>query len=1085
MNGFLRRSKTNKRVNMFHLYSNERGAMLPLFATMLIALVALTAVSIDLTRGLLSNGQVEIVSDSAAIAAAGALNGELSGWRNAKRRALIAIRNGQVHGIPIGAMSSLATFNHGEVNDEGDTGFEQSGVLIESGGSSLLLEVKRGFYTPPSEGEDAAFYSLEGDNYFAFNIPGHFVANAVQVTLRLNNLSTPIASLIGFGEFGSIAGQATALRSEFVEAPVAPIAIPACALLNEMQDRSSGSLRYNLNEYRPDDQCQREIVARELGIVEGVAALDGNPYGDPMELAASDSRRLLYEGIRRSETYPLPPVRPSYTGDGGVCFNNSISGEHANCKGYPVSAYLGVPGEPGTVSDVSGLSNLNDLLIAQNSGDPFLARIGAPFNPLAISGGVFPAAPGIAAEVSTFKDEMLGYIHQDDVDAVDRNSISSAFTTGAGMPRSGAWAFPDGFETPLQFLRNYPFRRTLDTREATTDPLAFLRLTWTGRDQNGRQSELALLMSQASPAEPPFTRDEQAVFPAFPLPGEYTNPLCHDPDLPYDSATAPARRVNIMLVGPTPGSGVNYCDIDSVFVHGESDTQPPSSLTRPMIIGFVRSYIFDFNVDRINDPGADSPLLVIDTQPNRPALVDGNPLAYDVQFTNPSLQDHLNQVKQFTEDHDNAVSCNTCARHADGEVDGTPHPECEQWLEDGGGAYVCPEPPADPPEVPGPPTTDDDGATVVRPTWLDECFGNVADVVDLLSIIAEEFAEEHVIHGDSAPFDGCLQDNTCWVSCYRFCGASTFNLLGAYENPVNPGENIIEYNPPADPSPGWDNYAACIAHMAGEPNVCRMYQCSSINHVLNENYPIASLIGDLKDKKTMYAKAKIDRFLDYVADSWEVAPSKPFKCTGDCTISPFANHFEEGIIKGYDDIDSLPELLNIDTSTPVGDVDIAFCPPTTVPAGQCSALCADANNSAACQGFCENVVPPPSIVPDPEGANDALEAIVSDFGDIMDPNDDGEYEDSRFDDIIANPRSLVEFLSEYASLNGQKCLPIKRQDQDNLLLESSWYQPEHRDAGWGCAGVRMRLSCEAESFLSADDLSPMRPILINDLQAIE
>jgi hypothetical protein len=90
---------------------------------------------------------------------------------------------------------------------------------------------------------------------------------------------------------------------------------------------------------------------------------------------------------------------------------------------------------------------------------------------------------------------------------------------------------------------------------------------------------------------------------------DYTNPMCHyygenndlknlssesiDGSIPVNSPTAPVQEAYIMVVAPS-ADGYDYC--------GHSTSASPISLqSAPIVVGFVKSYIFDFNFSEYPD----------------------------------------------------------------------------------------------------------------------------------------------------------------------------------------------------------------------------------------------------------------------------------------------------------------------------------------------------------------------------------------------------------------------------------------------------------------------------------------------------
>lgn len=115
----------------------------------------------------------------------------------------------------------------------------------------------------------------------------------------------------------------------------------------------------------------------------------------------------------------------------------------------------------------------------------------------------------------------------------------------------------------------------------------------------------------------PFTAAQQILMPAM---GEWqwTNPLCHDARIPAnDRARARVREVTVMALVPGD-ERFSYCDFAAHFEGAPLNAWPPYNETKPIVAGFVKVYLFDFNYDDLGER-PDSGLLFAD-------LPDAGPL---------------------------------------------------------------------------------------------------------------------------------------------------------------------------------------------------------------------------------------------------------------------------------------------------------------------------------------------------------------------------------------------------------------------------------------------------------------------------
>jgi len=58
------------------------------------------------------------------------------------------------------------------------------------------------------------------------------------------------------------------------------------------------------------------------------------------------------------------------------------------------------------------------------------------------------------------------------------------------------------------------------------------------------------------------------------------------------------------------------------------------------------------------------------------------------------------------------------------------------------------------------------------------------------------------------------------------------------------------------------------------------------------------------------------------------------------------------------------------------------------------------------------------------------------------------------------------------------CLPRQLDDCFDSTDPDCWEDPQPRAAGWGCGGVRMRLSCEPTWFQSVEAFRDLRPVIV-------
>ena len=76
-----------------------------------------------------------------------------------------------------------------------------------------------------------------------------------------------------------------------------------------------------------------------------------------------------------------------------------------------------------------------------------------------------------------------------------------------------------------------------------------------------------------------------------------------------------------------------------------------------------------------------------------------------------------------------------------------------------------------------------------------------------------------------------------------------------------------------------------------------------------------------------------------------------------------------------------------------------------------------------------------------------------------------------------NLGTLNQKIAEAAPEN--VCLPRRREDCYDLTNGNCWENPQPRESGWGCGGVRMRLACDPTSFMAPKSFADLKPGLVS------
>ncbi len=106
--------------------------------------------------------------------------------------------------------------------------------------------------------------------------------------------------------------------------------------------------------------------------------------------------------------------------------------------------------------------------------------------------------------------------------------------------------------------------------------------------------------------------------------GDWLNPMCHDWEGgPPNDPNAGVAEVMIMVIAPsesnyTTNAGA-YCDFKSVFGGLQANTTAPLAQTNPVVVGFVKAKLFDFNFKDYGSVG--SPNFNFDKSPSQYAFL--------------------------------------------------------------------------------------------------------------------------------------------------------------------------------------------------------------------------------------------------------------------------------------------------------------------------------------------------------------------------------------------------------------------------------------------------------------------------------
>jgi hypothetical protein len=637
---------------------SESGFSLPLFALLVSVIVIFAALIVDHSKEEIAVQGLQRSADAAALAAAKQLNGRLDGWWDAKKVAALALQKNPIHGATLEQVSALHfTDGHRSYWDTRRGSDLLRDIGSEGTSGPLTVKVERGLYWLEKIEDNKPHYkfiSLEGgeddellqgrDNGLVGAVPYYLIANAVRVTVSLSHLDTVFGGVIGQSAFTNLRREAIAVIDNSIQQTVAPIGIPLCQLLLNMDPTSVRGDQIS-DHFQPQNQCTRPTYVTETNAKGDVLNILNSGDSPLHALVDLDRRR---DGLTRAESFERPPYAHFKASVPNVCYDNFTGSAH-NCKALPLYATLGVPGSsPGEHATATEVVN------AFVGGGH--AQIGSYFKPLDSIQGLSTNAARAA-----FADAING--------VVDTKPFWKVF-----LP------IPNGTPAP-----NFPYLRTMHPDPGQPDPQFRPRVGGKDRqyyDRNismpappgffGNLNQIKFLMWDQSDA--PFASGDTQL--------NFTNPMCHDDGIPHnDLSTAKVKEVYAMVIAPTQrfnsaGELVKYCDFSNVFAGSPQDAVAPIADSKPTVVGFVKVEVFDFNFQDLRtrfprqayNLGAGHGVASVSQTASTPVydgtgakigngiLWDGNPWALNLIGDSKS-QDVINNTKQYEQDYKSSLDC--------------------------------------------------------------------------------------------------------------------------------------------------------------------------------------------------------------------------------------------------------------------------------------------------------------------------------------------------------------------------------------------------------------------------------------------
>jgi|GEM_PF-4365681 len=593
--------------------ANEGGAVLILMSMLLMAMVMILATVIDLSRQQIVAKQVQTVVDAAVLAAAQELNGRKDGWLASKRFAVNVLRQSKIAEAQdaLGEGFSLA----GGTIDPYESDSSYRGT-IGTAGDKIAVAVERGAYWVDSDSGSMQFTSFEGERS-KHQLNTYLIANAVKVRVSYRGLGTFFGRTLGMTVFGDIEREAVAVKDSPEECASA-IALPACSVL--LDTNPYLARRYQTEELKPRDQCFREVLITEADN-DTASRRDGiTRYHSFNPLPLIDRAEGL-SGATTRVGAGNPGSRTRVARETICPFSREMpGGKVQNCKAFRADGVLGVPAP---ISEAGGraasVSEVHNVFKLPNSCTK--VKLGQRFKPL---------------EATNFLND------------------TSFERTLADTINIGGSSFRDAFISGTDPRPNFPFVRRY--REDLLDKYAEQRMHFPLNGPNGTVIRNMFMGSQGGASA------EVGSQWAY----NFSNPLCHSSRLPYnDPYLARAKEITVMLLAPT-GDGSNYCDFQAVFEQQDQQSEPPKARTEPIVVGFMKAYLFDFNLSSLRDPVRFEPSAASRDNGINYDLRDGNPLG--MQLAQITGEQKMGEFKEYLQKHsdwfEQVQDCRQNAREA-------------------------------------------------------------------------------------------------------------------------------------------------------------------------------------------------------------------------------------------------------------------------------------------------------------------------------------------------------------------------------------------------------------------------------------
>ncbi len=1018
------------------LAKDSRGAIVPLLALALITIIGAAALSVDQGRSLMTHREVENLSDSLALSSVIGLDGTVEGIGRTTTLFDAAIRSG-------------ASGADGQIIHTGDFNVSSSdGTTYSSGDVTIRKEI--GFYGytagPDQPGVFTVFSSAgTGMNSNSFELPEYFVANAVRVTVEVRDISNPfrqtLQNMLGIGAnntSSTVLGRAIALRDHNLEVPVAPIAIPACEFfqnhdpLDPVRYSEGGAIGLTVD---PD-----ALNGTSSGPppISDPSVLTTNRYFENMttlkdQLESQCGREIVArEPEPNKRGYDVADLGGQQRMDGILRAESYPRPPIANFNGAPNECYR----ERNDGSNVRGwqpnckASPIGAILGVPAGGNPlFTTTPRAQVSDLitAITNSRNSGTSGVRAKIGTrFKPiDGSSYLGNSSLQNALITAINSGVSTRHGAEFNNRLAtIGSEFYRNGQPDLNFPFRKNLWVGHGDfIDPWGEMRLPFVGIDPfggTGEEMTLSLLMASA--------HDHQANLASTGLLAPGGSSLTSHPDTgttPDDTTTVNTQRyVNPMCHTPGVG-GTKYDTSEAPVWPAYAMLIAPSNSNG---LGYC-----DFGAS-INDASTDN---TIPTSTTAPIVVG---------FLKINLFDF--RINDYSD------------------------PSSTQWL----------------------PASDLSDGIADRNDWALDIYSSLPDFASLL------YSQQ--AQGQNTLDCSLVQGNACSV-CNSGgpvpCPPST--TTACTDLNANPPDCSNNSQGNAEPSPfqagasgiaPWiddcfGNTADALRQLAADFADNQALHCGE---VCGGVYMPNSVIQDMwANQDNFYVQMMQNADGSFNQTGYQEFVVNQHSDSGDYSWVGFDTDCMTSMINGS--FDGLG-CINGHAETPTPPRGSYSCDDVCLTAVAYQEYCFSAGifrNTDFCINWPTNATDDCMVqCQGGQSGNNSLAARSGQYSDVLNQLNALDYADQQgqayatlpFDPDSNGADDVLQTYEDLESNHGatQVCLPRLYNDANDIDTAAAWEIPTPRQAGSGCSGVRLRMSCEMNSLSFGQPFDQLKPAIV-------